>query len=236
MTSSYSKICVFVSPHVNKKPNICTLESVFEKMRFRWLFSPDRTVDQTGGEKKKNGSNKNGYVWTGPLLRPAKVRSIQCSAKPAVPGSQAVETSREQVKQKQGARFSRQFWRSLHVTISEPGTGWHCSAVRRGLFKAFRLREWREQMWAGKTVRGWGRGCFPALWYFCAALHYVNACNRLSQADLRFFILEWLPTLLCPLQRALDLDDLSGKKNKQTNKQQQQKPKELRWGEDENSR
>ena len=175
-------------------------------------------------------------MWTGPLLRPAKVRSIQCSAKPAVPGSQAVETSREQVKQKQGARFSRQFWRSLHVTISEPGTGWHCSAVRRGLFKAFRLREWREQMWAGKTVRGWGRGCFPALWYFCAALHYVNACNRLSQADLRFFILEWLPTLLCPLQRALDLDDLSGKKNKQTNKQQQQKPKELRWGEDENSR
>ena len=127
-------------------------------------------------------------MWTGPLLRPAKVRSMHCSAKPAVPGSQAVETSREQVKQKQGARFSRQFWRSLHITISEPGTGWHCSAVRRCLFQAFRLKEWREKMWAGKTVRELGRGCFPALWYFCAALHYVNVCIRLSQADLRFFL------------------------------------------------
>ena len=84
MTSSYSKTCVFVRPHVNEKPKICTLESVFEKMRCRWLFPPDRTVDQTGGEKK-NGSNKNGYLWTGPLLGPAKVRSMQCSAKPAVP-------------------------------------------------------------------------------------------------------------------------------------------------------
>ena len=155
---------------------------------------------------------------------------MQCSAKPAVPGSQAVETSREQVKQKQGARFSRQFWRSLHITISEPGTGWHFSAVRRSLFPAFRLREWREKMWAGKTVRGWGRECFPALWYFCAALHYMNACNRLSQADLRFFY-HWMITH--SLQRALDLDDLLGKKqtNKQrNNKQQQEKPKELRWG------
>ena len=160
---------------------------------------------------------------------------MQCSAKPAVPCSQAIETWREEVKQK----CSRQFWRSLHITISEPGTGWHCSAVRRSLFQAFRLREWREKMWAGKTVMGWGRGCFPALWYFCAALHYMNACSRLSQADLRFFILEWLPTLRCPLQRALDLDDLSGK-NKQTNKQTtttNTQGVEVGWvGEDENSR
>ena len=154
-------------------------------------------------------------MWTEPLLRPAKVRSMQCAAKPAVPGSQAVETSREQVKQKQGAPFSRQFWRSLHITISEPGTGWHFSAVRRSLFPAFRLREWREKMWPGKTVRGWGRECFPALWYFCTALHYMNACNRLSQADLRFFY-HWMITH--SLQRALDLEDLLGKKQRNNNK------------------
>ena len=156
---------------------------------------------------------------------------MQCSAKPAVPGSQAVETSREQVKQKQGARFSRQFWRSLHITISEPGTGWHFSAVRRSLFPAFRLREWREKMWAGKTVRGWGRECFPALWYFCAALHYMNACNRLSQAGLRFF----LSLNDYPLVTASTWSRRSFRKKKQTNKQtnnqqQQEKPKELRWG------
>ena len=46
---------------------------------------------------------------------------MQCSAKPAVPGSQAEETSREQVKQKQGARFSRQFWRSLR-SLEQAGT------------------------------------------------------------------------------------------------------------------
>ena len=43
------------------------------------------------------------------------------NAKPAVPGSQAVEESREQVKQKQGARFSRQFWRSLR-SLEQAGT------------------------------------------------------------------------------------------------------------------
>ena len=48
MTSSYSKISVFVRTRVNKKPafsKISTLESVFEKMRFVTVFI--------------------GYVWTG---------------------------------------------------------------------------------------------------------------------------------------------------------------------------
>ena len=47
MTSSYSKISVFVRTRVNKKPafsKISTLESVFEKMRFVTVFI--------------------GYVWT----------------------------------------------------------------------------------------------------------------------------------------------------------------------------
>ena len=36
MTSSYSKTCLFVRPHVNEKPKISTVENVFEKMRFRF--------------------------------------------------------------------------------------------------------------------------------------------------------------------------------------------------------
>ena len=168
MTSSYSKTCVFVRPHVNEKPNICALRAFLKKMRFRWLFSPDRTVDQTGGEKKKKTVQTRMDTCERDLYY-VPLKWDQCSA---VPGSQAVETSREQVKQKQS---------------------WHCSAVRRSLFQAFRLREWREKMWAGKMVRGWGRGCFPAFWYFCAVLRYMNACNSLSQADLRFFY-PWMIT------------------------------------------
>ena len=44
MTSSNSKTFVFVRPHVNKKQafsKISSLESVFEKMRFQWSFSPE---------------------------------------------------------------------------------------------------------------------------------------------------------------------------------------------------
>ena len=68
------------------------------------------------------------------------------------------------------AKTRRAFFASILAIFAEPGTGWHCSAVRRSLFQAFRLREWREKMLAGKAVREWGRGCIPALWYFCAAL------------------------------------------------------------------
>ena len=45
---------------------ISTLESVFQKMRFRWPFFTVWTVLQTG-EKISLFSNKNGYVWTRPL-------------------------------------------------------------------------------------------------------------------------------------------------------------------------
>ena len=44
MTSLHWKAFVFVRPHLNQKPafsKISTLENVFEKMRFRWPFSPD---------------------------------------------------------------------------------------------------------------------------------------------------------------------------------------------------
>ena len=62
MTSSYWKTSVFVRPHVNEKPaflKISTLENVFEKMHFRWQFSPNTyewTVGQTG---KKISVNSN---------------------------------------------------------------------------------------------------------------------------------------------------------------------------------
>ena len=71
ITSSYSKTCVFVRPHVNEWPafsKIFTLESVFEKMRdsvivfteYKW------TVGEIGGKKMrfqtKTGSRVDGFV------------------------------------------------------------------------------------------------------------------------------------------------------------------------------
>ena len=71
ITSSYSKTCVFVRPHVNEWPafsKIFTLESVFEKMRdsvivfteYKW------TVGEIGGKKMrfqtKTESRVDGFV------------------------------------------------------------------------------------------------------------------------------------------------------------------------------
>ena len=62
----------FVRPHVNdfkaEFSKIFTLKSVFEKMRFRWPFSPDTRVGTVvqAEEKKYPFSSKNGYLWTRP--------------------------------------------------------------------------------------------------------------------------------------------------------------------------
>ena len=75
MTSSNSKTFVFVHPHVNKKQafsKISSLESVFEKMRFRWSFSPD-----TCGQKAKPKENISVFDqkrirvgWRGIIVKP----------------------------------------------------------------------------------------------------------------------------------------------------------------------
>ena len=46
---------------------IATLESVFEKMRFQWPFSPDTCGRWSAKpEEKSMFSNKKKYVWTRP--------------------------------------------------------------------------------------------------------------------------------------------------------------------------
>ena len=75
-TSSYSKTSVFFSPNVIEWPafsKILTLESVFEKMRFRWLFYRIRVDSKPNRRKKITVFLENGNVLTGPEFRGYKV-------------------------------------------------------------------------------------------------------------------------------------------------------------------
>ena len=69
MTSSYSEFeTVFVRPHVKEKPTfskLFTLESVLERVRFRWPFFTELVSVDGRLNRRKNFpfSNKNGYVW-----------------------------------------------------------------------------------------------------------------------------------------------------------------------------
>ena len=68
----------FSSFNVNEKlafSKIFTLESVFEKMSFRWFFFTGyvRMVGETR-DKKPPFSNKNGYVWTGHKTLSTRIR------------------------------------------------------------------------------------------------------------------------------------------------------------------
>lgn len=69
--SSQLKTSVFVRPRLKEKPaspNISTLESVFENIRFRWPFSLIRVDNRPNRKKKYPFSSKNWCVWTGPLI------------------------------------------------------------------------------------------------------------------------------------------------------------------------
>ena len=83
LTTSFSKSCVFICPHdygCTAFSKISTLESVFEKLRFRRRFHRFRVGDSPIRNKKGAFSNENAIVWTIPryLSLPQNSTDIIC--------------------------------------------------------------------------------------------------------------------------------------------------------------